>query len=167
MHTNTPTTYTCTYMRLSSHTHLAKWNLLSAQNIYKHAQETGISDGPISCASVADAIGSSSSLSPPSESSPNRSNSLGNGSACAESPTEYFDATMNDELVSHSVDEQHKLNKFLFTMDQRLVAGKTDMEDLIAQLNQEIAVKESLSSKVHLFLKTSCCLTSSIEIFSL
>lgn len=88
---------------------------------------------------------------------------------CAESPTEYFDTMMNDELVSHSVDEQeqHKLNKFLFAMDQRLVAGKTDTEDLIAQLNQEIAVKESLSSKVHLFLKTSCCLTSSIEIFSL
>ncbi|ONK65594.1 uncharacterized protein A4U43_C07F38690 [Asparagus officinalis] len=118
-----------------------------AQNIHKHAQETGILDGSISCAPVADAIGSSSLLSPPSESSPNRSSSLGSGSMDAESPTEYFDAMMNNELVSHSVDEQHKLNKFLFTVDQRLVAGKTNTEDLIAQLNQEIAIKESLSLK--------------------
>lgn len=44
--------------------------------------------------------------------------------------------------------DQHKLNRVLTTMQQRLVTAKTDMEDLIARLNQEIAVKDYLLTKV-------------------
>ncbi|MQL81740.1 hypothetical protein Taro_014204, partial [Colocasia esculenta] len=52
-----------------------------------------------------------------------------------------------DEL-SNTVDQRHKLNRILLTMQRRLVTAKTDMEDLIARLNQEIAVKEYLTTKV-------------------
>lgn len=34
-------------------------------------------------------------------------------------------------------------------MNERLLNSKTDMEDLIARLNQETAVKEYLNRKVH------------------
>lgn len=46
------------------------------------------------------------------------------------------------------LDQRHKLNRVLMTMQQRLVTTKTDMEDLIARLNQEIAVKDYLTTKV-------------------
>lgn len=45
-------------------------------------------------------------------------------------------------------DQRHKLNRVLFTMQRRLVTAKTDMEDLIARLNQEMAVKDYLATKV-------------------
>ncbi|KAL3500905.1 hypothetical protein ACH5RR_039998 [Cinchona calisaya] len=45
-------------------------------------------------------------------------------------------------------DQGQKMNRVLMTMQQRLVTAKTDMEDLISRLNQEIAVKEYLTSKV-------------------
>ncbi|KAG7642005.1 Phox homologous domain [Arabidopsis suecica] len=41
-----------------------------------------------------------------------------------------------------------KLNRILLTMNERLLNSKTDMEDLIARLNQETAVKEYLNRKV-------------------
>ncbi|XVE97410.1 hypothetical protein REPUB_Repub03eG0016800 [Reevesia pubescens] len=44
--------------------------------------------------------------------------------------------------------QRHKMNRVLLTMQQRLVTAKTDMEDLIARLNQEIAVKDYLMTKV-------------------
>lgn len=43
----------------------------------------------------------------------------------------------------------NKLNRILLTMNERLLNSKTDMEDLIARLNQETAVKEYLNRKVH------------------
>ncbi|OMO90808.1 hypothetical protein COLO4_18872 [Corchorus olitorius] len=46
------------------------------------------------------------------------------------------------------LDQRHKMNRVLLTMQQRLVTAKTDMEDLIARLNQEIAVKDYLNTKV-------------------
>ncbi|CAL8996980.1 unnamed protein product [Prunus brigantina] len=46
------------------------------------------------------------------------------------------------------LDQRHKLSRVLLTMQQRLVTAKTDMEDLIARLNQEIAVKDYLTTKV-------------------
>ncbi|KAF6158162.1 hypothetical protein GIB67_014956 [Kingdonia uniflora] len=46
------------------------------------------------------------------------------------------------------LDQRHKLNRVLMTMQRRLATAKTDMEDLIARLNQEIAVKEYLTTKV-------------------
>ncbi|XP_022976116.1 PX domain-containing protein EREL1-like isoform X2 [Cucurbita maxima] len=45
-------------------------------------------------------------------------------------------------------DHRHKLNRVLSTMLQRLVTAKTDMEDLISRLNQEIAVKDYLTTMV-------------------
>ncbi|PQM32705.1 PX domain-containing protein EREL1 isoform X3 [Prunus yedoensis var. nudiflora] len=46
------------------------------------------------------------------------------------------------------LDQRHKLSRVLLTMQRRLVTAKTDMEDLIARLNQEIAVKDYLTTKV-------------------
>ncbi|KAF5456748.1 hypothetical protein F2P56_026194 [Juglans regia] len=46
------------------------------------------------------------------------------------------------------LDQRHKLNRVLFTMQRRLVTAKTDMEDLIARLHQEIASKDYLATKV-------------------
>ncbi|KAL9226755.1 hypothetical protein vseg_002529 [Gypsophila vaccaria] len=45
-------------------------------------------------------------------------------------------------------DQQPKLDRILITMQRRLVTAKTDMEDLISRLNQEVAVKEYLTTKV-------------------
>ncbi|XP_062099356.1 PX domain-containing protein EREL1 isoform X2 [Humulus lupulus] len=45
-------------------------------------------------------------------------------------------------------DQRHKLNRILLTMQRRLVTAKTDMEDLIARLYQEIAGKDYLATKV-------------------
>ncbi|KAL0726514.1 hypothetical protein Bca4012_022607 [Brassica carinata] len=47
------------------------------------------------------------------------------------------------------LDLRKKLNKILLATNERLVNAKTDMEDLIARLNQEIAVKEYLNKKVN------------------
>uniref|UniRef100_A0A1J3GFJ5 PX domain-containing protein n=1 Tax=Noccaea caerulescens TaxID=107243 RepID=A0A1J3GFJ5_NOCCA len=47
------------------------------------------------------------------------------------------------------LDLRNKLNRILLATNERLVSAKTDMEDLIARLNQEIAVKEYLNRKVN------------------
>ncbi|XP_042007267.1 PX domain-containing protein EREL2-like isoform X1 [Salvia splendens] len=46
------------------------------------------------------------------------------------------------------VDQRQKMNRVLMTMQQRLITAKTDMEDLISRLNQEIAGKDYLATKV-------------------
>lgn len=46
------------------------------------------------------------------------------------------------------LDQRNKLNRILSTMQRRLVTAKTDMEDLIVRLNQEIAAKDFLTTKV-------------------
>ncbi|KAJ4845503.1 hypothetical protein Tsubulata_013016 [Turnera subulata] len=51
-------------------------------------------------------------------------------------------------VVALPSDERHKLNRFLNAVRQRLATAKTDMEDLIARLNQEDAVKQYLTIKV-------------------
>nr|XP_023874088.1 PX domain-containing protein EREL1-like isoform X2 [Quercus suber] len=53
-----------------------------------------------------------------------------------------------DAQVVLPMDQRHKLNRVLFTMQRRLVTAKTDTEELIARLNQEIAVKDYLATKV-------------------
>ncbi|KAF5748170.1 phox domain-containing family protein [Tripterygium wilfordii] len=53
----------------------------------------------------------------------------------------------NSQLVI-PVDQRLKMNRVLLTMQRRLVTAKTDMEDLISRLNQEIAVKDYLDTKV-------------------
>ncbi|KAG7545397.1 PX domain superfamily [Arabidopsis suecica] len=47
------------------------------------------------------------------------------------------------------VELRNKLNRILLATNERLVNAKTDMEDLIARLNQEIAVKDYLNKKVN------------------
>ncbi|CAI9771496.1 unnamed protein product [Fraxinus pennsylvanica] len=46
------------------------------------------------------------------------------------------------------MDQRQKMNRVVTLMQRRLVAAKTDMEDLISRLNQEIAVKDYLATKV-------------------
>lgn len=55
---------------------------------------------------------------------------------------------VNDAQIILPLDQRHKLIRLLLTMQRRVVTAKTDMEDLIARLNQEMAVKEYLSTKV-------------------
>ncbi|WOL13542.1 hypothetical protein Cni_G22312 [Canna indica] len=64
--------------------------------------------------------------------------------AYAGSGTQFHD---NAQIIL-PIDQRHKLNRVLLTMQQRLGTAKTDMEDLIARLNQEMAVKEYLTTKV-------------------
>ncbi|KAF9615212.1 hypothetical protein IFM89_022474 [Coptis chinensis] len=54
----------------------------------------------------------------------------------------------NDVQVVLPLDQRHKLNRVLTTIQRRLATAKTDMEDLLARLNQEIAVKDYLTTKV-------------------
>ncbi|KAH8482768.1 hypothetical protein H0E87_030015 [Populus deltoides] len=53
-----------------------------------------------------------------------------------------------DAHIVLPMDQRHKMNRVLLTMQRRLVTAKTDMEDLISRLNQEIAVKDYLTTKV-------------------
>lgn len=46
------------------------------------------------------------------------------------------------------LDEQNKLNRILSTMQLRLATAKTDIEDLLTRLNQELAVRQYLATKV-------------------
>ncbi|XP_011036577.1 PREDICTED: cingulin-like protein 1 isoform X1 [Populus euphratica] len=53
-----------------------------------------------------------------------------------------------DAHIVLPMDQHHKMNRVLLTMQRRLVTAKTDMEDLISRLNQEMAVKDYLTTKV-------------------
>ncbi|XVF86421.1 hypothetical protein PTKIN_Ptkin18bG0038500 [Pterospermum kingtungense] len=53
-----------------------------------------------------------------------------------------------DLLVLFLSDERHILKRVLNTLQRRLTTTKTDMEDLIARLNQEVAVRQFLETKV-------------------
>lgn len=85
-------------------------------------------------------------------------NSIGDGSLDLPSVVEVSRTTeilSNPELhfsgdtqIVLPLDQRHKMNRILMTMQQRLVTAKTDMEDLIARLHQEIAVKGYLTTKV-------------------
>ncbi|KAL3650693.1 hypothetical protein CASFOL_007096 [Castilleja foliolosa] len=46
------------------------------------------------------------------------------------------------------IDQSQTMNRLLTTLQRKLITAKTDMEDLISRLNQEIAVKDYLSTKV-------------------
>jgi len=54
-----------------------------------------------------------------------------------------------DTQLVFPVDQRNKLNRILSTMQRRLGTAKTDMEDLIVRLNQEITAKDFLATKVH------------------
>ena len=51
-------------------------------------------------------------------------------------------------LVTLPLYERHKLNRILTTQQQRLATAKTDVEDLLARLNQEMAARQYLMTKV-------------------
>lgn len=53
-----------------------------------------------------------------------------------------------NSLLALPTDQRLKLNRVLNTMQQRLTAAKADMEDLLARLNQEVAVRQFLTTKV-------------------
>ncbi|KAI7984721.1 PX domain-containing protein EREX [Camellia lanceoleosa] len=53
-----------------------------------------------------------------------------------------------DLLVALPSEERNKMNRVVTTMQRRLATAKTDMEDLIARLNQELAVRQYLTTKV-------------------
>ncbi|GKU87292.1 hypothetical protein SLEP1_g1716 [Rubroshorea leprosula] len=54
-----------------------------------------------------------------------------------------------DAQIVLPLDQRHKMNRVLLAMQRRLVTAKTDMEDLMARLYQEIAVKDYLAAKVN------------------
>ena len=53
-----------------------------------------------------------------------------------------------DFLVALPSDERHKMNRVLGTLQQRLATAKTDVEDLLTRLNQEMAARQFLMMKV-------------------
>lgn len=53
-----------------------------------------------------------------------------------------------DLIILFLSDERHKLKRVLNTLQRRLATAKTDMEDLISRLNQEVAVRHFLVTKV-------------------
>ncbi|KAM4100449.1 hypothetical protein ACJW30_05G069900 [Castanea mollissima] len=55
---------------------------------------------------------------------------------------------LGDSLVALPSDQRLKLNRVLVTMQRRLATAKTDLEDLIARLNQEATVRQFLTTKV-------------------
>ncbi|KAK7325263.1 hypothetical protein VNO77_29422 [Canavalia gladiata] len=54
----------------------------------------------------------------------------------------------SDLLLTFPLHERHKLNRILNTQKQRLTIAKTDFEDLLARLNQEMAARQYLVTKV-------------------
>lgn len=54
----------------------------------------------------------------------------------------------NDVNLVLPLGQQQKMNRVLISMQRRLGTAKTDMEDLISRLNQEVAVKDYLMTKV-------------------
>lgn len=65
-----------------------------------------------------------------------------------EAPSNAETKLANDVQILLPIDQRHKLNRVLLNMQRRLATAKTDMEDIIARLNQEMTVKEYLTTKV-------------------
>ncbi|MFS7996860.1 putative Phox domain, PX domain superfamily protein [Helianthus anomalus] len=71
-------------------------------------------------------------------------------------PDMEFSSSLADDNIITSSDinlvlplgQQQKINRVLISMQRRLGTAKTDMEDVISRLNQEIAVKDYLMTKV-------------------
>ncbi|GLT43649.1 hypothetical protein SLA2020_175850 [Shorea laevis] len=86
-------------------------------------------------------------------------NSSGDGSLGPHGSIEDSSITVNvgnpelqfsgDAQIVLPLDQRHKMNRVLLAMQRRLVTAKTDMEDLMARLHQEIAVKDYLATKVN------------------
>lgn len=54
----------------------------------------------------------------------------------------------HDLSIVVPTEEQHKMEKVLAKLQQRMATSKIDVEDLIARLHQELAVRQYLSTKV-------------------
>ncbi|XP_027341071.1 PX domain-containing protein EREX isoform X2 [Abrus precatorius] len=63
-------------------------------------------------------------------------------------PESHEASTNSDLLLTFPLHEQLKLNRILNTQRQRLATAKTDVEDLLARLNQEMAARQYLATKV-------------------
>ncbi|KAK9079978.1 hypothetical protein SSX86_001653 [Deinandra increscens subsp. villosa] len=68
---------------------------------------------------------------------------------------EFSSSLADDNLIASSdinivlpLGQQQKMNRVLISMQRRLGTAKTDMEDVLSRLNQEIAVKDYLVTKV-------------------
>ncbi|XP_021844405.2 PX domain-containing protein EREX isoform X2 [Spinacia oleracea] len=71
-----------------------------------------------------------------------------NFSVEAESPTDEDLQSTSSLLVALPSDQRHKFSRVLLTMQRRLATAKADMEDLVARLNQELAVRQYLTTKL-------------------
>lgn len=56
--------------------------------------------------------------------------------------------TQKDLAIVFQSEERHKLKRVIDMLKQRLETAKADTEDLISRLNQELAVRQFLSTKV-------------------
>lgn len=65
-----------------------------------------------------------------------------------EMPTDENMQFPNDLIVALPSEQRHKFSRVLVTMQQRLATAKADMEDLVARLNQELTVRQYLTTKV-------------------
>ncbi|CAA0829340.1 Phox (PX) domain-containing protein [Striga hermonthica] len=64
-------------------------------------------------------------------------------------PAGDFEMLLSDDVqLLVPMDQRQKVNRVFMTLQRRLTTAKTDMEDLISRLNQEIAVKDYLATKV-------------------
>ncbi|OMP01401.1 hypothetical protein COLO4_11913 [Corchorus olitorius] len=58
------------------------------------------------------------------------------------------DLQFHRDLLVFQSDKRHKLKRVVNTLQRRLATAKADMEDLMARLNQEVAVRQFLETKV-------------------
>ncbi|OIW09064.1 hypothetical protein TanjilG_16291 [Lupinus angustifolius] len=63
-------------------------------------------------------------------------------------PRSHEPSRNSDLLVTFSSDERPKLNRILNSQQQRVTTAKTDVEDLIARLDQEMAARQNLMTMV-------------------
>lgn len=89
-------------------------------------------------------------------------NNFGDGPTELRRGAEVSNAT--DAQLVLPLDQQQKMNKVLVSMQRRLVTAKTDMEDLISRLNNEIAVKDYLTTKVCLIIR-NCSIHSHTQVY--
>ncbi|CAO2815234.1 unnamed protein product [Amaranthus hypochondriacus] len=56
--------------------------------------------------------------------------------------------SLSNLLVALPSDDRNKFSRILVTMQRRLTTAKADVEDLVARLNQELAVRQYLTTKI-------------------
>ncbi|KAL2936338.1 PX domain-containing protein EREX [Bienertia sinuspersici] len=71
-----------------------------------------------------------------------------NLSVGAEGPIDEDMQSTSNLLVALPSDQRHKFSRVLVTMQRRLATAKADMEDLVARLDQELAVRQYLTTKL-------------------